>query len=141
MTTITWTSATSGDWNTAANRSDKVVPGAGDDAVINLPGAYQITVPDVTVSSVTLNDAGAELLVTGTLEVTSATVIDTGSLIISKSEFAALGLLTNKGTIVDDGTLALDTNDGASLVRIGGSGDLSANVTIDNTGNTLDLHP
>jgi collagen type I alpha len=139
MATITWTFTTSGDWNTAANWSGKTVPSAGDDAVISLPGAYQITVPDVTVNSITLNDSAAELLVTGTLDVTTDTAIGAGTLTIGQSESTALGFLTNTGTIVDDGTLALSSKDGASLSRIGGSGDLTANVTIDNTGSSLDL--
>jgi hypothetical protein len=139
MTTITWTSATSGDWNTASNWSGNQVPGAGDDAVVDLPGAYQITVPDVTVNSLTFNDATGELLVTGTLDVTSSTTIQAGTLDINQS--ATLGSLTNAGTIIDNGTLTLDTTDGPSLARIGGTGDVTASVTIDNSGHTLDLQP
>src|SRR5579863_3063384 len=34
--TFTWTNAAGGDWNTPANWQNGAVPGAGDDAIINL---------------------------------------------------------------------------------------------------------
>lgn len=137
MTTITWTSATSGDWNTASNWSGNQVPGAGDDAVIDLPGAYQITVPNVTVNSLTFNDSVGELLVTGSLDVTSSTTIQAGTLDINQS--ATLSSLINTGTIINHDTLVVDTTDGPSFERIGGNGDVTAHVTIDNSGQILNL--
>ena len=65
MATITWTAATSGDWNVASNWSPTQVPGKDDDAIISAPGTYLITVGSAEVNSVTLNDPFAQLSVIG----------------------------------------------------------------------------
>ncbi len=38
LTTINWTSPTSGSWDVAANWSTDTVPGSGDSVVIDVPG-------------------------------------------------------------------------------------------------------
>ena len=38
LAAVTWISSSSGDWDTASNWSTGVVPGAGDDVTINMPG-------------------------------------------------------------------------------------------------------
>ena len=40
--TIIWTNTAGGTWNTAANWSPNIVPGAGDTANITTPGTYSV---------------------------------------------------------------------------------------------------
>lgn len=64
--TISWINAAGGDWNTGSNWSGGLPPTPVDNVVIALPGTYTISVPGVsTAVSVTLNDAGATLSVSG----------------------------------------------------------------------------
>lgn len=41
--TISWINPAGGDWAVAANWSSGTIPGAADDAIINLPGDYAVT--------------------------------------------------------------------------------------------------
>src|SRR5579871_1476619 len=137
MATISWTATVTGDWNTATNWSGSPIPGPSDSAIFNLLGAYQVSASGVTVAQLIFDDATGELLASGALDVTSGTTIQAGTLAVGQQ--ATLTALSNSGTIIDNGVLTLDTKDGPSLAHIGGSGQLLANVTIENSGNTLDL--
>src|SRR5437588_5375412 len=79
--TVSWVNAAGGDWGTGANWSTGTLPGAGDDAVINLPGGVTVThtgnVTD-TVHSLTNSDT---LNVSGGI-VDAATVLNSGSIIV-----------------------------------------------------------
>lgn len=64
--TVTWTNSSGGSWNAGTNWSSGKAPVPVDDVVIDLIGAYTITVgADVTISSLTM-DAGVLMLNTGT---------------------------------------------------------------------------
>jgi hypothetical protein len=71
VATISWISTTGGDWSDGANWQGGVVPGASDDAVMNLTNAETITISSsVTVHSVAFDDPAATYVVaaTGTLD-------------------------------------------------------------------------
>ncbi len=106
--TIKWNSATSGNWNTAANWSPAQVPGASDIAVINFPGTYSVTL-DVNTTVLGLCIGGSSG--TQTLAISSNTLTLNGpSLVDSNGRIAQSGstfdittfqntFLENKGTI------------------------------------------
>ena len=99
MANYTWTSAVSGDWNTAADWSGGVVPGLGDTAVINVPGTYTVTISKpLSVNSLTLNAAGATVL-------DNAAVTLGGVLDVANGTFAmaATGAAITGGTIINAG--------------------------------------
>lgn len=139
MVVITWTSAASGNWSTASNWSGGLVPGAGDDAVVNLPGAYLITVSGVTVNSLTLNDAAGAITSTGSVTITAGLSIAAGALTVAFGTDLTANTLSNQGTIVDNGLLTLTNYDAPSLERIGGSGALFLQSGLNDVGGTLDL--
>src|SRR6516165_8555205 len=56
--TVSWISATGGDWDTASNWSGGAVPGATDDVVINQSG---ITVTHATGTIDSINSSAARL--------------------------------------------------------------------------------
>jgi Hint domain len=122
MATFTWTAATSGLWTTAANWSSGQVPGAGDTAVVTLPGNYLISIPGkVTVGSVVLDDAVATISVGGGLGVTDTLTVTTGA--VNVAGVLDVANLANAGVIDNNGTLTV-TN-------------LSNTGSIDNTGNLV----
>ncbi len=139
MAVITWTSAASGNWSIASNWSGGQVPGAGDDAVVNLPGAYLISVSGVTVNSLTLNDAAGAITTTGSVTITAGLSIAAGSLTVAFGTDLTANTLSNQGTIVDNGLLTLTNYDGPSLEKIGGSGALFLEGGLNSAGSTLDL--
>jgi hypothetical protein len=60
MTAIHWTNSTGGDFADGADWSGGVVPGAGDNAVIDASGTYTVTLVSAeAVQSLVLNDRGA----------------------------------------------------------------------------------
>jgi hypothetical protein len=137
MTTITWTSGTSGLWTTASNGSPAQVPGAGDDVLVTQPGSYTISgVPIAFINSLTLADADAvisvgSLMNVGNLAITAGTLELSGMLSVNGFE--------NTGTILNAGNLSLGgTMTASSLERIGGSGVLDVVGTVLNSGGTLD---
>lgn len=81
MATITWTSAVAGNWNTGANWSGGVVPGAADDVVFDGTGVGNCTLDvNATVLSVSANAGytGAIDLGTNNLSVTGNFTLDHG---------------------------------------------------------------
>lgn len=112
MTTYTWNSTNSGDWNTSANWSPNGIPStASDYVVISNSGSYTITIGSSAsdaVSGITItalqNILGGvamnpTIAVDGTLDFTgSAGAISEGSGDISN-------LLVNNGTIVNGGSM------------------------------------
>ncbi|HEY2617157.1 MAG TPA: hypothetical protein VGI78_07455 [Acetobacteraceae bacterium] len=123
MTTISWTAGASGAWSDASNWSPASVPGSGDDALIGVAGAYQVTVAGATATGLTLDDPHATLVSGGVLTVNDGLIIGAGTLDIATGTVIATGTLENGGTILDTGTLeAFGSYDAASLERIGGSG-------------------
>ena len=65
MTTINWNGG-DGDWNTAGNWTPPTVPGASDNAVIDAPGAYTVTITaPVSAGSIAIDNYGATLAISG----------------------------------------------------------------------------
>ncbi len=98
-----WTGCTSTDWATAGNWLDGTVPTATDDAVI----------PDVTNDPIISTAAVARsvnVLAGGSLMVAS-----TGSLTINSD---ASPLFTNSGTVVNEGTISLNTSASFNFHRL-----------------------
>ena len=59
MQAIHWINSVGGDFTDAADWSGGVVPGAGDNAVIDAAGQYTVTLSSAeTVGSLTLDDSG-----------------------------------------------------------------------------------
>ena len=125
MSTISWINAAGGNWNVGANWSGGAVPAAADDAVIALPGTYDVLSQNASnaVHSVTLNDPDANL------EFNISTLALGGPLLLDAGTFS----LSGGGTIVG-GTIDLA---GGAFTTGFGSGTLSV-VTIEGA-LTLDL--
>jgi hypothetical protein len=143
MATLTWTAGSSGLWVTASNWSPAQVPTVGDTVLVTQPGAYLISLPgSVEIANLTLSDPQAEINSGGTFKVDSSLVITAGTL--ATSLLATVNNLSNAGTLLNTGNLTLNgTVTAASLERIcgPGSGGITVNGTIINTGGTLDGAP
>jgi hypothetical protein len=128
----------SGDWNTAADWTPKLVPAGAAKAVISAAGSYTVTSGvNNSVGALTLSAAGATLAVTGgTLAVlgTAASTV-TGTLAIKDG--ARLQLT---GTTTANGTIALQAAGGAANLAIAGTVSLkgTGQVTLsDAAGNAI----
>src|SRR4051794_21095332 len=101
MATFTWTSATSGDWNTGSNWSTGTVPNAADaDVVLTTPGSYTVTIAagaSDAVHSVAMDQNAGTLAVNGTLDFTGGPGDISGPL--------QAVLTMDGGTIVNGGTM------------------------------------
>ena len=65
MALVTWKTAVSGNWSTAANWSGGAVPSAGDDVEVALIGNYKVTVTAAEVAnSLHFNAPGAQFVET-----------------------------------------------------------------------------
>ncbi len=81
MAAVSWKSAVSGNWTTAADWSTGKVPGAADDATIGVAGFYTVSLTSsVTVSSLTISDPGATLAVAAKDSLTAGSLINTGTI-------------------------------------------------------------
>jgi hypothetical protein len=72
----TWVNANGGDWSNPANWLTGVVPGAGDDVLINVPGNVTITFSTGTTHIHSLHSTDAFTLSAGTLQVDTAVQVD-----------------------------------------------------------------
>lgn len=103
-TDITWTNASGGNWNTAANWDPNQVPGASDAAIITNDGSYTVTL-DVNATVVTLilgGASGTQIFdaTSRTLTLDGASVINAnGVMALISSTLAGAGTLTNQGTL------------------------------------------
>ena len=103
--TVNWINPAGGDWDTPGDWSTGVLPGAGDDVVIDLPGqntfavTHSANVAD-TVHSLTSNDG---LVVSG------------GSLSVAAASTVAGGFTLTGGTLSGGGTGSLTAQGGAGL--------------------------
>ena len=118
-----WTSASGGDWGTAANWNPATVPDRV--ATISLPGTYTVTIASnetFNIGTLIVSDTGATLSVAGTLDLTDTLFLKRGTV-----------------SIAFTGTIAGGTIDvtGGTLSGIGdGSGGLFSPA--DGVGGTLD---
>ncbi|MGA2232463.1 MAG: hypothetical protein ABSH22_16330, partial [Tepidisphaeraceae bacterium] len=122
LSTDTWTSAVSGNWNVPGNWSTGLVPGSGDNAVIAVPGVT-VTVSDAEAASsvtVTVSNPSSPptLAITGgSLSVGTSSEIDGGFTLSGGALFIGGGTLTLTGNSVFSGG-AIDL-DGNSLTNTG----------------------
>ena len=126
--TTTWTNATGGAWNDAANWSGAAIPGPTDDACVTLDGTYTVTHTAgnaIAVNSLTLGAAsGTQTLSTtrGIAIGAASTVAATGVVQWSDGRLTGGATLTNNGLIILDG-------DPASITRgVFGLGSTLANA-------------
>lgn len=134
MKPIHWINSAGGDFTDGADWSGGVVPGAGDDAVIDAQGTYRVTLSSAeTVRSLILNDAGATVslgnganltlgsdltLKGGRFDLGDGAIISGGTLRDKKGKF-----LWHSGTldgVTYDGPLNMRNQ--ASIIYVGPSG-------------------
>jgi len=95
MATISWISNSGGDWSTGANWQGGVVPGAADDAVMNLTAAETITVSTRQhVHSVAMSDTAASFLISA-----SGALDATGDIVLSVGSASVQGAISSGGAI------------------------------------------
>jgi hypothetical protein len=149
MSSISWTSTTSGNWNTAANWGGGKVPGAADDATINTSQSITVTYSSGTDSVLSLytggNDSldftGGALSVDGDASLYGAVTQSGGTFALAgQAYFMDDGLTQTAGTVkIDSGTLTLGgsaasslggTISGATLLLAGGTDSITASAKI-----------
>ncbi|MFQ5593656.1 MAG: beta strand repeat-containing protein [Anaerolineae bacterium] len=138
-----WTNAAGGNWNVAGNW-DNGVPGAGDNAIINLAGTYTVIMNvDVTVNSLTLGGASGTQTLDGnnrTLTLNSTSTVNAnGVLDLNSGDLTGNGDLTVNGTL--DWTGGSSTISGAGALTVNGSITINAwpNPAVTLDGRTLTL--
>ena len=145
MAASTFTNAAGGTWDVGTNWTPNGVPGTdnSNDALINSPGTYTVTMDDIeSPNSITLNDPAATLTVTSSGEVlTNNIVLDAGTFALAgdidggtvtaagalfkPTSGATLDGVTWLGQLVGGGTTAayvLDIKDGITLLNAAGNG-------------------
>ena len=115
LTTIDWTSTSSGSWDVASNWSTDTVPGPSDDVVIAVTGASPTVTISSTVESVNSITSSDPLVISG------------GGLTVAASSTISGGLDMTGGALTADGTgvsltvTGTTTVAGASLNAEGGA--------------------
>ena len=99
LSTVSWINAAGGDWGTAANWSDGVVPTASQDATINIAVSGPITI-DSADSAHSLTDT------TAGIDITSGSLSLAATSSISHNVTISGGTLTGSGTVTVDGLLS-----------------------------------
>ncbi len=95
LSTITWGAVGGGDFNTAGNWVGGHVPGASDDAVINVAGNVTITYSSGTTSVHSINSTDTLSISGGALTLTSGSSVISGGLTISGGTVTATGGATS----------------------------------------------
>ncbi|MCZ6915982.1 MAG: hypothetical protein O7I93_04315 [Gemmatimonadetes bacterium] len=142
---VSWINPAGGNWSNAANWNPAIVPGFGNQALIDLDGTYTVTLDVTTQVSVltvgaatgtqTLSiatniltvDAPSSIGVNGVLDLSGGTLNGIGTLSVFGS------MLWSGGTMSDGGTLRVET--GGLLTLGGGTKTLLGGRRIDNVGN------
>jgi hypothetical protein len=129
MASISWKGG-SGDWNTAADWSGGVVPGAADSATIAGAGAYTVTLyTTAAVDNLTLNAPGALFYDAGALTLGGTFALQGGTLELAYGSIAG-GTLDMEGATLQasggtlsgvavQGTLAVNQTDATLFVQGG----------------------
>ena len=125
LSVVSWINPAGGAWEVGGNWSNGACQGAGDDAVINMPGiSVTHSTGSDTVKSLTLNDAFT--LSGGTL-----TIVGSGNVQEQNSSvlFALSGGTLAGGTVVSGTTITAKSNGGNTLsgVTFNGVLDLATN--------------
>ena len=104
MANLTWTTATSGNWDDTTKWLPSGLPDTGDDAFITTSGSYTVTVDDTfSPDNLTFNDASG--------------ILDIGGdhLFVDTSTTFAAGTMTIEGGELDVGVNGMATTAGATL--------------------------
>src|ERR1700722_4677893 len=96
-TTVTWSSAQSGNWNVAANWSDDAVPNSSDLVIINQPGVT-VTVSDTESADSLSTASNTAVTITGNLTLAGGTSTIAGTLNLSGTLNDGSGAATLSGT-------------------------------------------
>ena len=143
LSTVTWTNSAGGDWDTGSNWSTGQVPGAGDNAVINLSTAQTITLSSSksdSVLSLTTNSSTTLKVINGSLTLGNQNSTLGGPVNVNSGATLSVGAGTNvlfESTITDAGALTFASGDAVSLYYSAAtvSGSMTANgATFTNTG-------
>lgn len=131
MAIIHWKIATSGDFNTASNWNPAVVPGSGDDAIIDAVGTYTVT------SSTTNTVHALAIVATATLAIGSGTSFSitsgsgtggiAGTVSVANGAVLSLaGTFTGTGTIQENSSgSSTDIHLASAAVTLQGGGQIA----------------
>ena len=137
---VTWTNASGGSWNTPANWSPQQVPGASDTALITAAGTYSVTQDvNVTVAGVILGgDTGAQTLLNNSYTLTLSgpgTLGTNATLALGGGTLSGSGVLEVQGVLSwsagSVGRLSVLTN---GLLFLSGTGSKSLHGAVTNWG-------
>jgi hypothetical protein len=105
---VSWQNPVSGNWTTAADWSTGAVPTASSDVTIAVSGSYTVTINSAAAAhSLTIDDAGA-------------TVLDSGTLTLGTTLSVAAGTLSlASGGVISGGTISI--GDAGTLLSTGGT--------------------
>jgi hypothetical protein len=139
MATVKWKLPASGAWTNAGNWSMAAVPGAGDDAVIAIAGAYTVSVRSASVAarSITVSNLRAGLAVDspsggGSKVTVAGALANAGHLSIGRIGLAAVSAVT-VGALENSGTVDLIGGTAAARLTVKGNAVTSNQFHIDNT--------
>gem|GEM_PF-2976977 len=145
LSTITWSSATSGNWNVPGNWSGNVVPGSGDDVIINMPGVTVTVNDSEAAQSINLNNggnqptleiAGGQLAISADSEIDGHLTLDGGALSIGGT-LSLVGTATWNSNSISGGVLNIRS--GASLtLTTSDNQDLHSGIVVNNSGTITD---
>ncbi|HUB24180.1 MAG TPA: hypothetical protein VL992_02040 [Tepidisphaeraceae bacterium] len=145
LTTVTWSSATSGNWNQASNWSNDSVPTAADDVVIAQPGVTVTVTASEAANSVTVAGGASP----STLEIASAGLTVSANSQINGGLLIDGGALTNGGTFTLAGSASFSngsfsggvwniTTSGTLTLSTDNYKDLDGGVVLNNSGTIID---
>ncbi len=114
-----------GNWTAAADWTGGIVPGPGDTAIIDAPGAYTVSedassTATISVKAITISNAAAALQITDV----AGNLVGSGGIRNSgRLGLAGTATLTVAGGVANRGILGLDTlsGDGGGALTIGGT--------------------
>jgi hypothetical protein len=138
MATLHWLNGAGGSWDVATNWDLGSVPLASDIALIDAPGVYSVAITAAdAVQSLTLNDAGATVVDTGSLALTGALTATAGTFDLAAGGVVSGGTLSATGGSFawNGGTLSGATYQGAlDLTAAGASLSVANGLTATGTG-------
>ncbi len=128
MANVTWKNPASADWMTASAWSGTLVPNAGTDVFVTVPGSYVVAIAAAEmVAARSLSLSSGTLSLEGTLQVGAASLIAAGGSLVGSGVISGAGALTNSGLIAGNDTggllqieTASFTNQGTVLAANGG---------------------
>ncbi|HEX4085413.1 MAG TPA: CARDB domain-containing protein, partial [Chthoniobacteraceae bacterium] len=153
ITTVTWTGGATGDWNTAANWSNQLIPGTNNDVVIPVGSTVTISAGNQAINSLecdgglvisngsltlaTDSTVGGSLTLEGTTITTNGTLTVSGTATSSNysSVIAGSGTFVNNGSFDSESGLNIDaafTNNNSFSIT-GGGMQISAGITFTNS--------